>query len=55
MHDVLDNRGEICGVMFTANIRNNQFTDGTPAIKTYIRLPCGDTYAAWLPIFTDWF
>jgi hypothetical protein len=55
MHEALDDRGEICKIMFTAAIRDNQFTDGQPAVKTYITLPCGDTYAFWAPIFTEWF
>ena len=53
-HKVLDDFGGICTVMFTAAIRDNKFAPPQPAIKTYITLPDGDTYSAWIPIFTDW-
>lgn len=52
---VLDNRGEICTVLILPTLtKRDAFVNGQPALQGYITLPCGDSYKAWWPVFTDW-
>jgi hypothetical protein len=53
--DVTDFKGDTIRVLYTTRYSNKAFTDGRTSVKTYIALPCGDTYAAWMPVFTIWF
>ena len=53
---VLDDRGEVSRVTIIPILtRKPAFTDGQLAYQGFIELPCGDTYRAWWPIFTEWF
>ena len=53
--DVLDNKGDHIRVMYTHKYSRGKFRGGSMAVKTWVAMPCGDIYAAWMPIFTEWF
>ena len=54
-HKVLDDLGEITEIYFDgAYVKKPAFIDNQPALKGFIRLPDGDVYRAWWPVFTDW-
>ncbi len=50
--DVLDNTGQITQVLCTNAWSRDR--KGMPCIDWWITLPCGDTYKAALPVFTEW-
>lgn len=52
---VLDDLGEISEVIIMPNLAVDSFSDGTPAMSGFIRLPDGDVYRAFWPVFTEWF
>ena len=52
--EVLDNKGGTCLLMFLNKWDQRAFIDRQWAGKWAIRLPDGDWYTTWLPVFTEW-
>ena len=54
LHEVLDNKGEICQIGFMPNTYTLS-SRGLWEMEAFLVYPCGDCSIIPIPIFTEWF